>query len=694
MNGLSGGIGGLATQDNAGAMSAAAASELFGEPPTDSTEAFSTAGAATYQEGSGTCTSTLDGLTLHFSYCYCVEHAALPGAVLVTHVEAAGFNQPASSFDTTHKRRLASYVSSRDGVPRSLFVVAADPRGRGATSGTVDYNRDSYDRLDIARAAAAIAEGLGATVLGSGESFGIGGYSTGGTDVQGAIAHLTDHVIYGVSYFPNWSLIQYWQLSQSTRAALTTSIGALGTSQPTEVDPYLARAGEYAISKILAMPGAPAFFLLGDRTDAPLTPIPSPDELAALITETPGARSRVHVHITQAGDSNRITHAGGVDSAGAIYAERYWVRYALEVAAEWNLPSSGDLVVTGWVKSRGRTGATDPRDNREAFEIWTAPSAVDCKTDSTGGSLHALDLHYDFSGRFAFSPRTSQNGKIEVRSRWNLRRLAFTAGTPFTVDLNAAPSLSADTAGLIELDPAHLYSTADPLTITGTLTVTGWDDQPRSGLTAFNLGASGGHEPATATDADGKLCIEFTAANSDRMTTANLIADPTATEGFTVVGVISKVGAGELFALGLATTAGSNKARINYGYANGLDQAYYYQDDGSSGIANLNGLGGHTFTTSSAKHFFAIGSRTEQDGITYLYVTLDGSALFKSAIVDPLSFTMSSVLTVIGAGYAPGSSSPYLFWDGRYYLLAAYDRAMSWPELEAVRNNAKTTFTF
>jgi hypothetical protein len=678
---------GLATTDDDGLMSAAAYQAFAGEPPTDSTADILTSTASfTYQSGTGSVVSTLDGITLAFDWLYdigCAAAAAADGGLVVL-VECGGFGQSKSQFSAAHKQRLASYRGNT--TARANLVVCPNTRGRGAVSGTIDYNRDSYDRLDCARAAAAIVEALGVTVFASGEVFNISGYSTGSYDVQSAMAHLTNHVMAGIEYFPNWSLIEYWQLSAGSRASLTSSIGDLGTSTAAQVDPYTARECAGALGYLLAMPNGPRLWILGDRTEAPLVPIPAPDPLVTLAAQTPAASSRVHVHITETGDANRILHNDGVDGAGAVYAERYWVPAVLDGAAEWSFPIAAKIQVRGWVKSREVVGQANPRDNRYGIEVWTDASAADCKAAATGGALHALELEYD--GHFAFDPVTSQNGKIQILSRSNDRREDFTASTPFTIDLNAAPVLSADTAGLLELDPTHLYSTADAGTITGTTTVTAWADQGGSD----DLAASGGNEPATATDADGKLCIEFTAANSDRMTVASLLAD--FRSDFTLIGVVAKTNTtANQHALGLASTVSGKSARLTFGYGTAVDTADFFDDANVRAIANSNGLGGHTFTASNAKHFYVLMRRTELDGVTYLYESFDGLVWSKSAITGT-TFTLTTAITVIGASYATGAGAPAFFWGGRWYVLATYARGMSWAEVEACRGNVKTTFTF
>jgi hypothetical protein len=678
---------GLATADDDGMMSAADFSELSGVAPTDPTAAILTSTASfTYQSGTGSVVSTLDGITLSFDWLYdigCAAAAAADGGLVVL-IECGGFGQSKSQFSAAHKQRLASYRGTT--TTRSFLVVAPNTRGRGAVSGTIDYNRDNYDRLDCARAAAAIVEALGVTVFASGEVFDVSGYSTGGYDVQSAMAHLTNHVKDGIVYFPNWSLIEYWQLSAGSRASLTSSIGDLGTSTAAQVDPYTARECAGALGYLLAMPDGPRLWILGDRTEAPLVPIPAPDPLVTLVAPSPAASSRVHVHITETGDANRILHDSGVDGAGAVYAERYWVPAVLDGAAEWSFPIAGKVQVRGWMKSREVVGQADPRDDRYGIEIWTDASAADCKAAATGGALHALELEYD--GHFAFDPVTSQNGKIQILSRSNDRRQAFTAGARFTIDLNAAPVITAGTAGLIELGASHVYSTTEAGTVIGGATITAWEDQVGSA----DFAASGGNEPATATDANGKTAIEFTAANSDRMTVASLLADFRA--DFTLIGVLAKTNTtANQLALALATTVSGKNARLTFGYGSGQDTADFFDDSNTRAIVNANGLGGHTFSASNAKHFYVLMRKTDLDGVTRLYESFDG-LVWSSSEITGTTFTLTTAITVIGAGYATGAGSPYLFFGGRYYALATYARAMSWAEIEAARGNCKTAFTF
>jgi hypothetical protein len=332
-------------------------------------------------------------------------------------------------------------------------------------------------------------------------------------------------------------------------------------------------------------------------------------------------------------------------------------------------------------------GQTDPRDNRYGIEIWTAPSAADCKASSTGGTIHALELEYD--GHFAFDPITSQNGRYQILSRWNDRRGSFTAGTRFAVDLNRAPTIASTIA---ELGFAHAFYSDEPGTITGAAPVTAWGEAAGFGALSFGNDSTA---PATTTDGDGVTCIQFVATSSlvgDHMRTANLIANTSA--DFVIVGVVAKTNTtADQHALTLSTTVSGKAARLSWGYGTAVDTADFFRDDGTRCIANSNGLGGHTFTASNAKHFFVLMRRTELDGVTYLYESLDGGIFSKSAITNS-TFSTATVVTTIGSGYAPGGGVPYLHFGGRYYALASNARGMSWAELEAVRDNHKTRFVF
>ena len=227
---------GLATSDDDGLMPAAAYQQFSGEPPADSVaDILTTTASFTYASGTGSVVSTLDGITLAFDWLYdigCAAAAAADGG-LVGLVECGGFGQSKSQFSAAHKQRLASYRGTT--TARANLVVCPNTRGRGVVAGTLDYDRDSYDRLDCMRAAAAIVEALGVTVFASGEVFNVVGYSTGGYDVQSAMSRLTNHVAAGIEYFPNWSLLEYWQLSAGSRGSLATSIGDLGTSTAAQV---------------------------------------------------------------------------------------------------------------------------------------------------------------------------------------------------------------------------------------------------------------------------------------------------------------------------------------------------------------------------------------------------------------------------------------------------------------------------
>ncbi|MFO0588849.1 MAG: hypothetical protein U0441_14965 [Polyangiaceae bacterium] len=663
------------------ALSSVAISAVLNASPIDPTTAISTVGASgTYSEATVTnLVSSLDSTINNMSYDRCHDTGHAGTAKLVPTLLYPGFGQARTQFTAAMKRRLASYVDPVSG--RSPMPIAVSSRGRGGL-GTIDYARDTQDRFDaLDHAVAAVGA---SNVFGAGRSAVVVGYSTGCLDALLAACRCPDRVLAVVLFYPNFDIgadpiDSYWGLvSSSIRSSLITQVGDRAQGAPAAVDPYIACNATDAIGRIVALPNGPHIWVMGDRTEAPTVPIPNPDRLVAAIKAVPGTTPKLHVHITQSGDSNRILHNDGADGAGSVYAERYCYSTILANAAEWTMPrESRSLRLLGWMKTRAVTGSANPADDRPGFEIWTG-ATTNPKSNANGGKIHACEMAYLDAGRqFTFEPVTSQNGYVQVLRDSDSRNVALTVGARTNVNLNASQTITA----LSDIGFTHEWRTDVGGSITGTTQVTNWADQ--IGALAFTASA-GATCPSLATDSDSKACLRFASASSQKMLLNSLLIDPT--KDFTMLVVCSK--SNTTAATVLEVSHHGTLARLAAQYGSGTASAFYYNNSNAVAIENQNGIGGHTWSQNT-KQFFAL---MRKNGV--LYVSLTGSTWSKSPIQNE-AFTMTGTNTTsVGCGWADSGGAYWRFWDGDVYEVASKDGATSEADLLSAWALLKTRFTF
>lgn len=651
--------------------------EMSYTPPTDPTDPISTTGASgTYSEASvNTVVSSLDPSITNLAYqrCHDTGHAATKTLLPILYIP--GLGQAGTAIDDTCKRRVAAYT---DGTTAPL-VIAATTRGRGA-GGTQRYVKDTQDLFDIGAAAVTAVEGLGATVYGSGRSFVIVGYSTGCFDALLAACRCPDRVLALILYYPNFDLgvdpdDGYWALQSNTirTGYLVSQIGDRGTGTPAEVDPYLARNAIDGIGRVIAIPGGPDVWILGDQDEAPNVPIPAPGRLAAAIQAVQQAIPKAHVHITQTGDSNRILHNSGINGTGSIYAERYWVPTVLSNAAEWALPRespAGGLRMFGWFSMRTISGSANPEEDRPGLELWTGPNAGP-RSDTDGGTLHACEIYYlDAARQFSLKPVTTQNGYYEIRRGGDIRKGTITAGAETYLNLNAAPTLTAlSDAGFTDVWHSDTG-------VTGTTTVTAW-----AAVTGGKTFTASANHPSTATDGDGETCIRFTAASTTKMLLASQIIDPrsdctlvlVANQGATANKYFFEINRhGDRSALTVWRSSGT---RVSYTLA-----------DASSGLGASNI---EQPTTAAAKHFLAL---RRESGVWMLSV--DGTTWTRATVSADTFTTSGTVETVIGCGWANGAGAYWNHADVDYYAIASVQSALPVAQIHAAWKYLKTRHTF
>jgi len=650
-----------------GGVASGAASQAIGSPPPpDPIDPIPTVGASgSYNTATLTVTSTLDPAITNLSVdrCYDTGHAAAGKLVLCTVFQ--GFEQPKAGVTTALRQRFASYVDPASG--RAMCVLARDSRGRGGASDLIDYCRDTQDTFDCIDAQ---ATALGSLAFDSGRT-GIGvGYSTGAFDLALAACREPERFKILVFVVPNFDLgadplDSYWALHNGTiRPSLTAAIGDRALGAAANIDPYLARNPIDAIARIVALPGGPEVWILADRTEAPLAGLPSPDRWAAAFDAVPGARSKLHLHITQAGDANRILHDPGVDAAGTVYAERYWVPWALANIAPWTMPRESPpngFRVLGWMRTRAVTGASNPIDNRPGWEIWTGANSPP-KSSAAGGRKHALELRYWDTGRqFEITPATSQDGYVQILRDVDDRTLAFLAEMTLRIDLNVAPTIS--TLADVGFTDVFLSDTS--------VSSSSWSPALGS-KPAF---ASDGADPATGTDGDGVPYIGFTAnANPNigqRLVMPAMLFDPT--KDFTAIVVLSES----------ATTDGyffeiqhhGDRSALTLWTSSTTDRLSLTLANASSGL--VGNIGAHVVSTNT-KHVFAFMKRGED-----YYESLTGSAWSKSARVAGVFTTTDNGTannkntTSLACGWAQGAGVFYMHKTCRYYAVAAKQAATS-----------------
>jgi hypothetical protein len=676
MSAFLGGFG-PATADHAGTESAAEAAAFLGTAPTDPTDAIATTGATgTYSEGTvSNVVSTIDPTITTIAYARCHSLGHVGTGKLVPFLFYPGFGQAATTqISQTMRRRIADFVDPASG--RAPFCLPVNGRGHNG-SGTIDYARDSYDRHDALVAAIAA---VGASNFATSGCVRIG-FSTGCAEAILDACRFPDETIAVVLVYPNFDLGAdpgdgYWALSNTARGSgLTAGVGDRAQGAAAAVDPYIARNGVDAIARIVALPGGPHVWILGDRTEAPTVPICSPDRLARALQEIPAAAAKTHVHITQSGDANRILHntdfSGSDVTGGTLYAERYWVPTVLANAADWLMPRkspAGDLRLLGWMKTRSAS-------DRPGFEVWTGPNTAPRSAAGAGGRLHAGEFFYDDIGkRFRVTAHTSQNGYLEVLRDSEDRSVALTAGTPCQVDLNVSAVITAMT----DLAYTHEFRADAGVTEGGGAGtgVTAWADQ----IGALSA-TEGTNKPALTTDADGKLYIGFTAASSHKLVISSLAVDPT--QDFTIAVVANKTDTAQGWILALSHHG--SLAELNLNYSSAVDSVSYVTD--ANGNALSANVGGHTWSQ-NAKHLLML---MRKSGV--LYESMDGSPWSKANITD--SFTTSgSNTTSFGAGWANGAGAYWKFLTGRIHNVALKQAASGDSEPGSVWALMKTRWTF
>lgn len=635
------------------------------EPPIDSTLAISTEGASfSYVEATGTVTSTLDGITISFKYCYDTGHKA--AGKLLPAMLCQGYARSMADFDTTFMRRVASYVDPDSG--RAPLVFAVDSRGRDSVSGTVDYMRDRYDRLD---ALLAVVAAVGASYVhgDSGACCVPIGYSTGALDAALFACSFPDHVYeHGgpVMIWPNYDLLTYYAIqSEDQRAYMNTWLGNPRTGDPTIVAKYLAANPIDALEKLVAGVRGLEPWVICDADDPLAVPLPPHAELISALRSSADGVRRTHVDESTSASAVRYQHNAGLSAASTIYLERLFWPYVLRRAAEWQLARTWRGRVLGFLETRAVAGAADPGDNRPGFELWLGANA-DTKAHSSGGVGHFADVEVIDAGR-QYRIDSPQSGHVLVRRGLEKRKAAITGGTPLLVNLYEAPTITDPT----DLDATHWWKAGDNTTESGGL-VSAWGDKIGA------LSADEATNKPTLTTAGGKSVIRFTAGSSTKLVISQLIVNPKA--AFTI-GVVCSTSATSAYFLALSHHG--TRAELALRRNSNLQATYLLDAVGTQGLESANGIGGATFSI-AAPHCLLLRRYLDEDGAWRMAVSIDGSEWYsRSPATNPASsevlsdaFTTTGTNTTsFGAGWADGAPDYWQFLSGDIYEVVTADEA-------------------
>jgi len=662
---------GSATQDVMGLMPAAAYQKYAYVPPTDPIVAIPTTGASgTYTEVDVTnVTSSIDSSITNLGYKRCHDTGHAGASKLVPTLLFAGFGQSGrSTFSDALAQRMAGYVDPASG--RAPLVIKMQTRGRG-NLGTIDYARDGIDALDILDHATnavgsnvfGYATNSDGTFKGNAPAIAIG-YSTGGLDALNFAARFPDRCLGAAVFFPNYDIgydaedSYYAKQGSAIRTTIAGQVQPGGdvrlTAGAASLDQYLVRNVIDAIARIVAIPGGPHVWLLGDYNET--EGLGSITRLKNALQAIPNAKAKVHICITQTGDSNRILHADGVNGTSEINAERFFFPYLLANAAEWTMPQkspAGDLRLPGLMKTK-------------LFEAWTGTTTNPKSTAGAGGKDHAGELQWDnHAQRYKFTPLTSTSGYLQVIKEGVPRVVPFTATAPVTVDFNIVRSITEVYDADPTKDLGFTKSWQADSGVTDAGGVTHWIEKI-GGVLDF---AEATNKPTYGTDGNGERYIGFTAASSQKLVMNSLLVNPLQDFTIAITCFRSSTTSGMSF---IETSHHGTPNRIGIQY-NGANSGYLFNNSGAWMIQNSNGLGGSTMTINTI-HVVYMWRR---NGIAYM--SMDGlhGSVFSSPFTSATFTQTGTNTTSLGCGWADGGGAYWQFLDGGIYEVDVKQEAIN-----------------
>lgn len=667
----------VSNQDAFGFMPKEAYQQFASVPPTNPTAAIPTTGASgSFTEVDVTnVTSSIDSSITNLGYKRCNDTGHAAASKLVPTLLFGGFGQSGrSQFSDALAQRMAGYVDPASG--RAPLVIKMQTRGRG-NGGTIDYARDGQDALDILdHATNAVGSNVfgyatngDGTFKGNAPAIAIG-YSTGGLDALNFAARFPDRCLGVAVFFPNYDIgfdsedSYYAKQGTSIRTTIAAQVQPSGdvrlNAGAASLDQYLVRNVIDAIARVVAMPNAPHVYLLGDYNET--EGIPTITRLKNALQSIPNAKAKVHICITQTGDSNRILHSDGVNGASEIYAERYFFPYLLANAAEWTVPRkspAGDLRLPGWMKTK-------------LFEIWTGATTNPKSAAGAGGKDHCGELQYDHdSQRYKFKSLTSADGYLQIIREGVPRVVPFVAGVEKIVDFNVVRSITEVYDSDPTKDLGFTMTWQADSGVTDSSGVTHWVEK-RGGILDFAYDSVVGDKPTWGTDGNGKRFIQFTRTSNlvgNKLLLNQLLVNPLL--DFTIAITCTRTSATTGMSI-LETAHHGTAARAGIQY-NGSNGGYILNDSGNWMIQETNGVGGGTMAIDVPHVIYLI----RRNGSLYMFMDGLVGAVISSPFVNA-SFTQTGTnKTSLGCGWADGGGAYWQFADCGIYEIDVKQEAIN-----------------
>jgi pimeloyl-ACP methyl ester carboxylesterase len=169
--------------------------------------------------------------------------------------------------------------------------------------------------------------------------------------------------------------------------------------------------------------------------------------------------------------------------------------------------------------------------------------------------------------------------------------------------------------------------------------------------------------PTLGTDGDGKKYLSFVAATKDMFLLDQLAFDPRT--DFTAAFVVYTSASSAFF---FAESHHGTLAELRIARNTTVEAKYLLDGSGTYGTDSTNGIGGQAFSA-GAKHVLLLRRRTV-GGVSYLDVSIDGSAWDTSEILADTFTTTGTNTTTLGAGWANSGGAYWQFLTGRIYRVA------------------------
>lgn len=305
--------------------------------------------SGTYVEGTSTYTSSIDGFTLGVRFCYdpgFQQHA------LIQHIH--GFSQTYADFSAQDGRYLAA---------KGALVCQPSLRGRDGSGGSQDASGveqfDVYDCMIWAR---------GNFPTCSPDIANVFGHSGGGGTALALCRTMPDAFGFYCTHSAisdyGFDPIDSWYQEGNTVPLSTWA----GTRTTANLDIYRVRNARESAPTWMKYSQTRRLLMYHDALDSTVRVTHSRLMNAAM---TAGSALCEYIESPSGGPTG-YTHGLPHDSPGIVAAAPHYLPLLLSTQG-WTIPTVGDAIVSGWVKTK-------------RFEIWTGPTASPSpKTDLTNG---------------------------------------------------------------------------------------------------------------------------------------------------------------------------------------------------------------------------------------------------------------------------------------------------------------------